>query len=60
MYEIKSYFKNIDYSGSLYDAADWLNGTSFKFDEIGQQGKPIIKIRELKHGKRRLIIYLVG
>ncbi|MDF9845014.1 MULTISPECIES: restriction endonuclease subunit S [unclassified Paenibacillus] len=34
----------------IYDMADFINGTSFKADEIGGAGVPIIKIAELKSG----------
>ena len=35
---------------SLYDFAEYINGTSFKKDEYGTEGVPIIKIAELKNG----------
>ena len=35
---------------SLYEYADFINGTSFKEDEYGTVGVPIIKIAELKNG----------
>lgn len=34
----------------LYEYADFINGTSFKEDEYGTVGVPIIKIAELKNG----------
>lgn len=34
----------------LYDFADYINGTSFKPNECGDHGFPIIKIAELKNG----------
>ncbi|MCQ2601738.1 MAG: restriction endonuclease subunit S [Treponema sp.] len=34
----------------LYEYADFINGTSFKEDEYGTIGVPIIKIAELKNG----------
>jgi len=60
MYEVRSFFNEVCYSGSLYEAADWLNGTSFKFDEIGDDGKPIIKIRELKQGISKNTDFYIG
>jgi hypothetical protein len=47
MYKIKTNFYSAGYSGSIYKIADWLNGTSFNFKEIGKKGIPIIKIKEL-------------
>ena len=34
----------------LYDLATWTNGLAFRDFEFTHQGKPIIKIAELKHG----------
>ena len=50
MYKVNSFHKNIKYEGSVYDAAEWLNGTSFKPSERKNKGIPIIKIAELKNG----------
>ena len=35
---------------SVYDLADYINGSSFKKDEYSESGFPIIKIAELKNG----------
>lgn len=35
---------------SIYELADYINGTSFKSNEYGDHGLPVIKIVELKNG----------
>lgn len=35
---------------ALYNLAEYINGTSFKAKDYGEQGLPIIKIAELKNG----------
>ena len=50
MYKVNSYIESAAYEGSLYDCAEWLNGTSFKSPERDNSGIPIIKIEELKSG----------
>ena len=50
MYKVNSYIESAAYEGSLYDCAEWLNGTSFKTPERDNSGIPIIKIEELKSG----------
>jgi len=47
---------------ALYDLADYINGTSFKKNEIGNvaDGLPIIKIAELKNGFSNNTKYFVG
>ena len=57
MYKINSHFHSVEYSGSLYDSANWLNGTSFEFKDLGKKGIPIIKIKELKQGINRKTEY---
>lgn len=44
----------------LYDYADFINGTSFKEDEYGSEGLPIIKIAELKNGITEATQYFNG
>ena len=44
----------------LYDYADFINGTSFKEDEYGTEGLPIIKIAELKNGITEATQYFNG
>lgn len=34
----------------LYDFAEYINGSAFKPDELGDTGLPVIKIAELKSG----------
>jgi type I restriction enzyme S subunit len=60
MYKIKTYFDSVDYSGPIYEIADWLNGTSFNYNEIGKKGTPIIKIKELKLGLNNETEYYSG
>jgi type I restriction enzyme S subunit len=60
MYKIKTNFDSAGYSGSIYKIADWLNGTSFNFKEIGKKGIPIIKIKELKNGLNEETEYYSG
>ncbi|PGM61421.1 type I restriction endonuclease subunit S [Bacillus cereus] len=47
---------------ALYDLADYINGASFKNNEIGNvaDGLPIIKIAELKNGFSNNTKYFVG
>jgi Restriction endonuclease S subunits len=46
---------------SLYDLAEYINGTSFKKDEISEnKGIPIIKIAELKQGISNTTKYCVS
>lgn len=44
----------------LYDYAEFINGTSFKEDEYGSEGLPIIKIAELKNGITEATQYFNG
>lgn len=44
----------------LYDYAEFINGTSFKEDEYGSEGLPIIKITELKNGITEATQYFNG
>ena len=45
---------------TLYEYADFINGTSFKEDEYGTEGLPIIKIAELKNGITEATQYFNG
>ena len=45
---------------SLYDIADYINGTSFTEDEYTDTGIPIIKIAELKDGITTATQYFTG
>ncbi len=46
---INNYVGNIK-EKSLYEFAEFINGTSFKANEYSQSGIPIVKISELKNG----------
>lgn len=45
---------------SLYDFADFINGTSFKSNEYSNEGLPIVKIVELKNGITETTQYFNG
>ena len=45
---------------SLYEIAEYINGTSFDEDEYADSGLPIIKIAELKEGITASTQYFVG
>ena len=50
LYKVNTQFHKLEYEGSFFDTATWLNGTSFKLNLLKKSGIPIIKIRELKDG----------
>ena len=45
---------------SIYDLAEYINGTSFKSKEYGESGLAIIKIAELKNGITESTKFFVG
>lgn len=45
---------------SIYDLAEYINGTSFKSKDYGESGLPIIKIAELKNGITESTKFFVG
>ena len=46
---------------SLYDIADYINGTSFKKNEVNEfEGTPIIKIAEIKNGNSKSTSFYNG
>lgn len=45
---------------SLYEYADYINGSSFKADEYSDEGMPIIKIAELKSGLNDTTLFYQG
>ena len=63
MYKTNFNIDSIEYEGSLYNAAEWLNGTSFlpkDTTKISKEGIPIIKIRELKQEINKNTEYYKG
>ena len=45
---------------TIYDLAEYINGTSFKSKDYGESGLPIIKIAELKNGITESTKFFLG